>query len=64
MPPSDYHVVKHPDGWAVERPRAERASDVLDTQREAIERAHELAHGGVVSVHGENGRIRREQRED
>jgi Uncharacterized protein conserved in bacteria (DUF2188) len=64
MPPSDYHVVNHPNGWAVERPRSKRPSRVVDTQTEAKEIAHEVAHGGVVYVHKLNGRIAREQHEE
>jgi hypothetical protein len=36
-------VEKRPQGdYAIRRPNSERASDVLRTQREAIERAREL----------------------
>ena len=37
------HVVPHDDGWAVKPERGQRASSVHDTQREAIERAREIA---------------------
>ena len=30
MPPSDYHVVKHENGWAVERPRSRKPSHVRE----------------------------------
>jgi hypothetical protein len=45
------YVERRPQGdYAVRRPNADRASDVLDTQREAIERARELnpGHSPVV----------------
>jgi len=54
------HVVKHPDGWAVKRPGTSRASVVKPTQREAIERAREIAQreGAEVLIHGRDGKIR------
>ena len=44
-------VERRPQGdYAVRRPNADRASDIRDTQREAIERARELnpGHSPVV----------------
>lgn len=39
-------VERRPEGdYAVRKPNSERASDVLPTQAEAIERASELNHG-------------------
>lgn len=58
---NDRHVVKHPDGWAVKKPNADRASDVKPTQREAEARAKEIVRnlgGGEVRTHDERGRIR------
>lgn len=43
-------VVKQGDEWAVKKPNAERASAILPTQAEAIERAKELTGGG--EIHG------------
>ncbi len=37
------NVVKHPEGWAVKRDNAARASGVFPTQDEAIERGREIA---------------------
>ena len=38
------YVERRPEGdYAVRRANSERASDVLPTQRQAIERAHELS---------------------
>jgi hypothetical protein len=60
-----YHVVPRPGGqWAVEKPKADRASGLFETQNEAREQAHEWSNGGVVYVHGLNGKIRKEQRDD
>ena len=43
-------VEKHPDGYAVLKPGAERASAVKPTQSEAIERARELNPDAAVHV--------------
>ena len=37
------HVVKHPDGWAVKGAGNSKATKVTDTQKEAIERAEQIA---------------------
>lgn len=61
MSKNDRFVVNHPDGWAVKKPGAERASDVLPTQREAERRAKEIVGnlgGGEVRIQGEDGRWR------
>jgi hypothetical protein len=58
---NDRHVVKHPDGWAVKKPHAERASAVKPTQREAEGRAKTIVGnlgGGEVRIHSERGPIR------
>lgn len=44
-------VERRPEGdYAVRRPNSQRASDVLPTQREAIERAKELNDGKAPLV--------------
>lgn len=57
---SEYFVEPHPKGWQVRLPKAERASAVASTQREAIEKAHEFAPEGVVHVKQLNGKFRHE----
>ena len=54
------HVVKHPDGWAVKGEGNERASNVTPTQKEAIDKAREIAKNqeSELFIHGKNGRIR------
>ncbi|TYL45714.1 DUF2188 domain-containing protein [Nocardioides sp. BGMRC 2183] len=56
------HVVPNAEGgWDVRAPEAERASDHLDTQEQAIMRAREIvanAGGGEVVIHAKDGRIR------
>jgi hypothetical protein len=52
MPDKDrFFVERRPQGdYAVRKPDSERASDVLPTQAEAIERARELGHGNAPLV--------------
>ncbi len=54
------HVVPHSDGWAVKGAGADRATRVVDTQREAINIARGIAQNQQTEmlIHGENGRIR------
>lgn len=54
------HVVPHKDGWAVKPAGGDRASSVHDTQREAIDRARDIAQNqhSELFVHGRDGRIR------
>lgn len=54
------HVVPHPDGWAVKREGAERASAVLRTQEQAAGRARDIARPehGEVFIHGKGSQIR------
>lgn len=54
-------VVNHPDGWAVKKPNADRASAVTRTQAEAERRAKEIVRGeggGEVTIQGRDGRFR------
>ena len=58
---NDRFVVKHPDGWAVKKPGADRASDVLPTQGQAEQRAKEIVSGlggGEVRIQGRDGKFR------
>ncbi|WP_018990860.1 DUF2188 domain-containing protein [Aromatoleum toluclasticum] len=60
MTKRDQHVVPHDGRWAVKGAGAERATVVVDTQKEAIDRAREIAsnQGTELFVHGRDGRIR------
>lgn len=61
MAKNDRYVVKHPDGWAVKGPKADRASGVRGTQAEAINQARGIVEnlgGGEVRIQGRNGRWR------
>ena len=54
------HVVPHPDGWSVKPEGGQRPSSVHGTQRQAIDRAREIAQnqGTELFIHGRDGRIR------
>jgi hypothetical protein len=58
----DRIVFQRDDGqWANKRRDADRASDVHDTQRGAVQRAREQLTrdgGGELTIKGEDGRIR------
>lgn len=61
MAKNDRYVTKRPNGWAVIGPGAERASEILPTQREAEERAKEVVGnlgGGEVRIQDRKGRWR------
>ena len=60
MTRKNQHVVPHPNGWAVRGAGNERATVVVETQREAIERAREIARNqeSELLIHGRNGQIR------
>jgi len=54
------HVVPNGDGWSVRRAGASRASGVYKTQKEAVEKAREIAkhQSTELYIHGKDGRIR------
>lgn len=56
----DQHVVPHDGNWAVEGEGNQKVTAVFDTQREAIERAREIAinQRAEVVIHRPDGRIR------
>jgi hypothetical protein len=55
-----YHVVPHPDGWAVRLAGASRVTSTHALQSDAEEAARKLARkrGGELIVHGRGGQIR------
>lgn len=56
----DQHVVPHEDGWAIRGEGNQRVTSIHDTQREAAERAREIARnqGSEVVIHRRDGTIR------
>jgi len=54
------HVVPNGGKWSVRRAGASRASGTFATQREAIDRAKDIAknQGTELFIHGRDGRIR------
>ena len=54
------HVVPHPEGWAVKGEGNERYTAIYDYQKEAIERAKDIAYNykSSVIIHREDGTIR------
>ncbi len=54
------HVVPHDGSWAVRAEGASRVTSTHNTQREAIDRAREIARNqeSELLVHGRNGQIR------
>lgn len=54
------HVVPSGGKWKVVRSGAARASRVFDTQKDAVERATEIARNdrAELYIHGPDGRIR------
>jgi Uncharacterized protein conserved in bacteria (DUF2188) len=61
MSGNDRYVVKHPEGWAVKKAHADRASAVTGTQADAERRAKEIVGnrgGGEVRIQGRDGRWR------
>lgn len=54
------HVVQHPNGWAVIGAGNSRVTSTFKTQKEAIERAEEIARNqqSDTKIHGRDGQIR------
>ncbi len=54
------HVVPHGGMWSVRRAGSSRASGTYSTQKEAVEKAKEIARNQKTElyIHGRDGRIR------
>ena len=54
------HVTPRNGKWAVLTENSERAAKITETQKEATEKAREIAQnrGSEVLIHGKNGQIR------
>jgi len=59
MSKRDIHVVPHPDGWAVKREGAERATSVHERKVDAVEAGRASARQDEVElvIHGKDGKI-------
>ena len=61
MTKNDRYVTRHPEGWAVRKGGADRASSVHDTQKAAEHQAKDTVRnlgGGEVRIQGRDGRWR------
>jgi len=60
MASKNIHVVHNGNQWQVKQENAQRSSGNFRTQREAFERAREIAikNGQEVAIHGLDGSIR------
>ncbi|MBP1151797.1 DUF2188 domain-containing protein [Methylocaldum sp. RMAD-M] len=60
MSKKNQHVTPHERGWAVKSEGAQRASSVHRTQKEAIEKAREIARNNhsELLIHNREGQIR------
>lgn len=54
------HVVPHPEGWAVKGAGNEKYTGIFDNQKDAIERARQIAisYRASVIIHRKDGSIR------
>ena len=59
-PTHNQHVVPHEEGWAVKGAGNERYTGVYQYQRDAIDRAKEIArnYNSTFIIHGEDGKVR------
>ena len=57
---NNVHVVQRDNGWGTLREGAKRATQVLDTQAQAIQAGRQMARQGQgeLLIHGQDGRIR------
>jgi uncharacterized protein YdaT len=60
MAKKNQHVVPHADGWAVKGAGNGKATVVVDTQKEAIQKGKEIAQNqqSELIIHGTDGQIR------
>lgn len=58
-----YHVVSHPNGWAVRKEGAKRANNVYPVKEKAVKRGSQLAEaaGGKLIIHRKDGEVLRER---
>ncbi|MDR5659281.1 DUF2188 domain-containing protein [Serpentinicella sp. ANB-PHB4] len=57
----DMHLIPHRDGWAIKKENADRASHILETKKEAEDKAREIVgkkHVNII-IHRSDGTIER-----
>jgi len=59
-PTHNQHVVPHPEGWAIKGEGNTKYTEIFDYQKDAIERAKDIAfnYRSSVIIHREDGTIR------
>lgn len=59
-PTHNQHVVPHPEGWAIKGEGNEKYTGIFDNQKDAIERAKDIAYNyeADVIIHRKDGTIR------
>ena len=57
---NNVHIVQRDKGWGTLREGGQRATEVFDTQEQAIRAGRQMARQGQgeLLIHGEDGRIR------
>lgn len=57
---NNVHIVQRDSGWGTLREGGQRATQVFDTQSQAIQAGRQMARQGLgeLLVHGQDGRIR------
>lgn len=57
---NNVHIVQRDNGWGTLREGGQRATQVFDTQAQAIQAGRQMARQGQgeLLVHGQDGRIR------
>ncbi len=57
----EYHILPHPDGWAIRKTNAEKASFVFDNKELALDKAENMMKdkGGRLVIHDHEGNIQR-----
>ena len=59
-PTGNQHVVPHPEGWAIKGEGNEKYTAIYDNQKDAIDRARDIAinYRSSVIIHRKDGSIR------
>ncbi|MBK6973133.1 MAG: DUF2188 domain-containing protein [Sterolibacteriaceae bacterium] len=57
---NNVHIVQRDNGWGTLREGGQRATQVFDTQAQAVQAGRQMARQGQseILIHGQDGRIR------